>query len=72
MGCRSSKQHNGDLFYEDTDVRKKLLTGIQMSKDANGIEGNLQIAFEETKKKRYEKVASAPPVKEQPKPEEEE
>ena len=32
-----------------------------MSKDANGLEGNFQIAFGKTKRKRYEKVAEAPP-----------
>ena len=74
MGCRSSKQHNGDIFNEENifnEIRRKLLTGIQLSKDTNGIEGNFQIAFGKTNKIRYEKVTSAPPVEEQPGPEEE-
>ena len=76
MACRSSKtqrQNNGDLFNEDTNVRRKLLTGIQISKDTDGIEGNVQIAFGKTKRKRCEKVADAPPpVDEKPEPKEEE
>ena len=49
MGCKPSKlqiQHNGDLFSEDTDVRKRFLTGLQASKGADGLEGNFQIVFE--------------------------
>ena len=78
MGCTSSKkqkqtQIGGDLYNEDSDVRRKLLTGIQMSKGPEGIEGNFQFAFGKTKRKKYEKVASAPPpIEEQPKPEIEE
>ena len=48
MGCKPSKlqiQHNGDLFNEDTDDRKKLLTGLQASKSPEGVEVNFQIAF---------------------------
>ena len=63
----SKKQHKKGLFNEDSDVRRKLLTGIQMSKSPEGIEGNFQLAFGKTKRKRYEKVASAPPIEEQPK-----
>ena len=63
MGCTSSKkqkqiQIGEDLFNKDGDVRKKLLTGFQMSKD--GIEANFQIAFWQRTRKKYEKVASAP------------
>ena len=68
MGCGLSKrQHKEGLFNEDGDVRRKLLTGIQMSKSPEGIEGNFQLAFGKTKRKRYEKVTSAPPIEEQPK-----
>ena len=78
MGCKSSKtqkqiiRDNGDLFNKDGDVRKKLLTGFQMSKDADGIEANFQIAFWKRTQKKYEKVASAPPsIEENPEPKEE-
>ena len=74
MGCTSSKkqkqtQIGEDLFNKDADVRKKLLTGFQMSKDVDGIEANFQIAFWKKTRKKYEKVASAPPppIEEQPK-----
>ena len=39
-----------------------------MSKDVDGIEANFQIAFWKRTRKKYEKVASAPPIEEQPKP----
>ena len=42
--------------------RYKLLGGPE------GIEGNFQLAFGKTKKKRFEKVTSVPPIEEQPKP----
>ena len=50
MGCASSKKQKqleigGNLYNKDGDVRKKLLTGFQMSKDTDGIEANFQIAF---------------------------
>ena len=63
---------DGDIFNKDGDVRKKLLTGFQMSKDTDGIEANFQIAFWKRTRKKYEKVASALPVEKQPEPEEEE
>ena len=62
MGCKPSKlqiQRNGDLFKEDTEVRKRFLTGLQASKGADGLEGNFQIVFAKTKRKRYhEKVVT--------------
>ena len=66
MGCTSSKGQKQvrvgeDLFNKDGDVRKKLLTGFQMSKDADGIEANFQIAFWKRTRKKYEKVVRAPP-----------
>ena len=69
MGCKPSKlqiQHNGDLFNEDTDVRKRFLTGLQASKGAYGLEGNFQIVFAKTKRKRYEEVAYIPPPTDTP------
>ena len=59
MGCKDSRveiQNNGELFNEEINVRKRFLTGLQASKGAEGIEGNFQIAFATTKKKRYERV----------------
>lgn len=71
MGCISSKkQDGGDILNKDVDVRKKLLTGVQMSKDAEGIEANFQLAFWKRERKKYDKVANAPPPEEQPKLEE--
>ena len=60
MGCKDSRTEvqNGELFNEDIDVRKRFLTGLQASKGAEGIEGNFQIAFATTKKKRYERVST--------------
>ena len=45
MGCALSKKQkqiesNGDLYNKDSDDRRKLLTGFQMSKDVDGIEAN--------------------------------
>lgn len=63
MGCASSKKQKqieigGDLYNKDSDDRRKLLTGFQMSKDADGIEANFQIAFWKRSRKKYEKVTS--------------
>ena len=60
MGCKPSRlqvQPNGDLFNEDTDIKRIFLTGIHISKGAEGIEGNIQIALGTTRKKKYERVA---------------
>ena len=59
MGCKPSNpqiQSNGDLFNEDVDIRRRFLTGIHISKGAEGIEGNIQIALGTTRKKKYERV----------------
>ena len=59
MGCKPSKpqiQANGDLFNEDVDIRRRFLTGVHMTKGAEGIEGNIQIALGTTRKKKYERV----------------
>ena len=58
MGCKPSKpkiQTNGDLYNEDIDIRR-FLTGVHMTKGAEGIEGNFQIALGTTRKKKYERV----------------
>ena len=63
MGCKPSKlqiQHNRYLFNEDIDIRKRFLTGVRVSKGTDSLEGNFQIAFGKTKRKRYEKVANDP------------
>ena len=65
MGCASSKKQKQleigrNLYNKDGDVRKKLLTSFQMSKDADGIEANFQIAFWKRTRKKYEKAASIP------------
>ena len=65
MGCASSKKQKqleigGNLYNKDGDVRKKLLTGFQMSNDADGIKANFQIAFWKRTRKKYEKAASIP------------
>ena len=64
MGCKPSGpqiQSNGDLFNEDVDIRRRCLTGIHISKGAEGIEGNVQMALGTTRKKKYERVATIPP-----------
>ena len=64
MGCKPSKiqiQHNGDLFNEDTDIRKKFITGLQIGKDKSGsVEGGFQITFASSRLKKYERVAHIP------------
>ena len=55
MGCKNSTENNGELFNEDVDI-KRFLTGIHISKGAEGIEGNVQIALGKTRKKKYERV----------------
>ena len=59
MGCKPSKpkiQANGDLYNENIETRRRFLTGVNMSKGAEGIEGNIQIALGTTRKKKYERV----------------
>ena len=63
MGCKQTKhsrvKHNGQLYNEDVDKRKKFLTGIHIAKGANGIEGNIQLAFGTARRKKYELVTPA-------------
>ena len=70
MGCRHSKhskrvKHNGKLYNEGVDIRKKFLTGVHIAKGANGIEGNIQIALGTTRRKKYELVTPAMSEKEE-------
>ena len=72
MGCASSKgqkqlEIGGDLYNKDVDVKKKLLTGVEMWKDVDGMEANFQIAFWRRTRKKYEKAVSIPliPIEEE-------
>ena len=71
MGCASSKKQKQLEIGGNLYVRKKLLTGFQMSKDVDGIEANFQIAFWKRTRKKYEKAASIPliAIEEEPKSE---
>ena len=58
MGCTSSsKKQDGDYFNKDIDEKRKLLTGFHVSRGADGIETNFQIAISRRAKKTYEKSA---------------
>ena len=57
-GCKSSTENN-ELYNEDVNVRHRFLFGVHVSKDPEGIEGNVQLACGTIKKKKYERV---PPV----------
>ena len=75
MGCATSKKRKqleigGNLYNKDGDVRKKLLTGFQMSKDVDGTEANFQITFWKRTRKKYEKAASVPLIEKEEQPEE--
>ena len=74
MGCASSKkqkqlENGGCIYNKDVDVKKKLLTGVQMSKDADGMEANFQIAFWRKSRKKYGKADTIPliPIEEEKK-----
>ena len=56
-----------DIFKKDVDVKKKLLTGVHVVKNTDEIEANFQIAFWKKERKKYDKVANALPIEEQPK-----
>ena len=49
MGCATSK--NKDKCNKDVCERRKILTGFHMSKNADGIETNFQVAIERKAKK---------------------
>ena len=52
MGCATSK--NEDKCNKDVRERRKILTGFHMSKNADEIETNFQVAIERKAKKTYE------------------
>ena len=63
MGCKHTQiEHNGELFNEDVDIRKRFLTGVHIAKGADGVHGNIQIALGVTRRKKYERVAPAMPT----------
>ena len=50
MGCATSKNGNK----ANKDERRKILAGLHMSKNPDGIETNFQLAIERKAKKTYE------------------
>ena len=61
MGCKNSTE-NTELYNEDVNTRHRFLFGVHVSRDPEGIEGNVQLTCGTIKKKKYERV---PPVEEQ-------
>ena len=59
MGCTTSKNEN--KANKDVCERRKILAGLHMSKNPDGIETNFQLAIERKAKKTYE----VPTVKEE-------
>ena len=45
-----------ELFNEDVNTRHRFLFGVHISKDPEGIEGNVQLACGTIRKKKYERV----------------
>ena len=66
MGCEPSKlqiQHNGDLFNEDFNVKRKFITGLHLARECgnnDGLEANFQLAFAKSRLRKYENVATIP------------
>ena len=59
MGCKNSVENNQrELYNKDIDVRHRFLTGLQISKGVNGIEGNIQLVLGTIRKEKYERVAN--------------
>ena len=58
MGCTTSKNEN--KANKDVCERRKILAGLHMSKNPDGIETNVQLVIERKAKKTYE----VPTVKE--------
>ena len=59
MGCKPSKlqiQHNGDLFNEDINVKRKFITGLHLAREREGAEANFQLAFSKSKLKNMKKL----------------
>ena len=55
-GCKSSSNNENERYNEDVNVRHRFLFGVHVSKDPEGIEGNVQLACGVIKKKKYERV----------------
>ena len=60
MGCKNSTNNENnerELYNEDVNTRHRFLIGAHISKDPEGIEGNIQLACGTIRKKKYERVA---------------
>ena len=57
-GCKNSTENN-ELYNEDVNTRHRFLFGVHVSKDPEGIEGNVQLACGTIRKKKYERVPPA-------------
>ena len=58
-GCKNSAENNErELYNKDVNVKHRFLFGVHISKDPDGIEGNVQIACGTIRKKKYERVAN--------------
>ena len=68
MGCKSSTVENSEneLYNKDVNVRHRFLFGVHVSKDPDGVEGNVQIACGTICKEKYERVPSVTDTGEQP------
>ena len=58
-GCKSTENNERELYNEDVNTRHRFLFGVHVSRDPEGIEGNVQLACGTIRKKKYERV---PPV----------
>ena len=56
-GCKNSTENN-ELYNEDVNTKHRFLLGVHVSKDPEGIEGNIQLACGTIRKKKYERVAN--------------
>ena len=67
-GCKSSTVENNEreLYNEDTNVRHRFLFGVYVSRDSEGIEGNIQLACGTLRKKKFERAPSVTNTGEQP------
>ena len=67
MGCKNSNTNNEkELVNKDVNVRHRFLFRVHVSKDPDGVEGNVQLACGVIKKKKYERVPSVTNTGEQP------
>ena len=64
MGCKKSKNVN-ELYNKDVEVKRRIMTGIHISKGADGVEGNVQVAFGFSKHKKYDRVPTIPEADEE-------